>query len=209
MLLIYYTKSIFKDASLSMDMSGAKMNQVIGTRLASKINEDTSPNMGTLFASGSTDLVLTDINSKKEISTGDEKADSTETETDEELKEKNYAEFLGKLGTYPKVGKEKGDIKAGFDINEVCYVATYDDSQLLKMGKSEGKDTEVSILLPINFTFTIHGVSGIKRGDKFKVDGIPDKYAKQGFFQVLGIKHTIQGMEWVTEVTGGYRNTTF
>jgi hypothetical protein len=165
--------------------------------------------MGTLFAEGLTDLVLTDINSKKEISTGDEKAGSTETETDEELKEKNYAEFLGKLGTYPKVDKERGDIKSGFDINDVTYVATYDDSQLLKMGKSEGSDDDVSILLPINFTFTIHGVSGIKRGDKFKVDGIPDKYAKQGFFQVLGIKHTIQGMEWVTEVTGGYRNATF
>lgn len=203
------TKSIFKDASLSMDMSGAKMNQVIGTRLASKINEDTSPNMGTLFAKGLTDLVLTDINSKKETTTGDSTAGTGKDETDKELMEKNYADFLGKLGTYPKVDKERGDIKKGFDINKICYVATYDDSQLLKMGKSEGNDTEVSILLPINFTFTIHGVSGIKRGDKFKVNGIPDKYAKQGFFQVLGIKHTIQGMEWVTEVTGGYRNATF
>jgi hypothetical protein len=64
----------------------------------------------------------------------------------------------------------------------------------------------MSPLLPIEFTFTIHGISGIKRGDKFGVIGIPKKY-DGGFFQVLGVKHTIQGMEWTTEVTGGYRNT--
>jgi hypothetical protein len=58
--------------------------------------------------------------------------------------------------------------------------------------------------MPINFSFSIHGISGIKRGDRFKVDGIPEKY-KGGFFQVLSVKHTIDGMVWKTEVTGGFR----
>ena len=59
--------------------------------------------------------------------------------------------------------------------------------------------------MPINFTFTIHGVSGIKRGDMFKINGIPKQYAK-GFFQVISVKHTLDGMLWKTEITGGYRN---
>ena len=201
------TDSIFKDSSLDMDMSGAKMNQVIGTRISTKINKDTSPNMGELFAKGLEDLVLREINSKKEI--GDEsEIDGSGTEDDEELQKKNYADFLGKLGTYPKVHLEKSDIPTGFDINQITYVSTYEDSQLLKLSK-EKEETTVSILLPINFSFSIHGISGIKRGDKFSVIGIPDKYYKQGFFQVLGVKHTIQNMEWVTQVEGGYRNTSY
>ena len=39
------------------------------------------------------------------------------------------------------------------------------------------------MLLPIKFTFTIHGLSGWKRGDKFKVVGLPQRY-NNGFFQV-------------------------
>ena len=74
---------------------------------------------------------------------------------------------------------------------------------------SAAKGSDVSILIPLNFNFTIHGVSGIKRGDRFKVKGIPEKYYKQGFFQVLGVTHEIQNMEWVTKVEGGYRNANY
>lgn len=196
------SNSIFKEASLQLDIAGAKMNQIIGSRLSTTINTETQPNLGILFAPGLTDLILADINSKKEETVEQE---TTGDETDEELKEKNYADFLGKLGTYPKVELEKKNIKRGFDLNKTTYVSTYDDSQLLKIAK-EDKEDDVSILMPINFTFTMHGVSGIKRGDKFKVKGIPDKYYTQGFFQVLGVRHTVQNMEWTTEVEGGYRN---
>lgn len=199
------TDSIFKEASLNLDMSGAKMNQVIGTRLGKKINEETQPFVGRLNAEGMTDLVLKEIESKKEAS----QSPGDGEETDEELKEKNYANFLGRIGTYPKVQFERKDIKDKFVVQEKTYASVYDDKQLLKIAKSEGdKKQGVSILLPINFTFTVHGVSGIKRGDRFAVKGIPAKYEKQGFFQVLGVKHTIQGMEWTTEVEGGYRNYT-
>jgi len=200
--------SVFKDASLAIDMGGAKMNQIIGTRLATKINKDTYPNMGKLFAKGYTDLVLKEINSQKEEADDDE---SKGDETDEELKEKNYANFLGKLGSYPRVEIERKNITRGFDVNTTLYVSSFDDSQLLKLAKDplDNKETNVSILLPLNFNFTIHGVSGIKRGDRFKVKGIPEKYYKQGFFQVLGVTHEIQNMEWVTKVEGGYRNANY
>ena len=130
--------------------------------------------------------------------------------------EANYLNFLGKLGQYPQVDirafkrsgkKEDRTITNKFDINDVLYVASYDDKQLLKLAKNQiDKYNDVSILLPINFSFTIHGISGIKRGDKFSVTGIPKKYEDEGFFQVISVKHTIQGMEWTTEITGGYRN---
>ena len=188
-------------------MSGAKMNQVIGTRISTKINENTQPNMGQLFATDMTDLVLKSINSNKENTTNDQKP-PIEEETDEELKEKNYLNFLGKLGTYPKVSVIKKEIPDDFELDDFTYKCVFDDKSLLKLGKQTQENT-TSILLPINFTFTIHGISGIKRGDKFSVSGIPKKYENQGFFQVTSVKHSIQGMEWTTEVTGGYRNQKF
>jgi hypothetical protein len=198
-------------------MSGAKMNQVIGSRLDIKSNKETQPNVGKLNATGLKDLVLGEVYRKAEASTtslaGGPGGGEGEKEALEAFKEKNFLTFLGKLGQYPHVdirafkrGSERY-VKSGFDVNKILYVASFDDRQLQKLGKKEfeGKE-DVSVLLPINFTFTIHGISGIKRGDKFGVVGIPKKYEDNGFFQVIGIKHTIQGMEWNTEVTGGYRN---
>ena len=208
------TDSIFKDSSLQLDMGGAKMNQVIGSRLNIKSNQETQPNVGRLNAVGLTDKILGEVYRKAEDAkdpVAPAKANAAEVE---KRKEANYLNFLGKLGQYPQVDirnfkVKTGDrvISSGFDVNKTLYVAAYDDKQLLKLAKGDvGNYSDISPLLPINFTFTIHGISGIKRGDKFGVIGIPKKY-DDGFFQVIGIKHTIQGMEWTTEVTGGYRNT--
>ena len=211
------TDSIFKDSSLQLDMSGAKMNQVIGSRLDIKSNKETQPNVGKLNAIGLEDLILKEVYRKAEEA-NDAKVPGPggkiDAEEQKKIIEANFLNFLGKLGQYPQVDIRNFKryttdrvIKTGFDVNKTLYIASYDDKQLLKLAKgSIAKYSDISPLLPINFTFTIHGISGIKRGDKFGVIGIPKKY-DNGFFQVIGIKHTIQGMEWTTEVTGGYRNT--
>jgi hypothetical protein len=59
----------------------------------------------------------------------------------------------------------------------------------------------------IKFTFTIHGISGIKRGDKFKVSGLPKNYEKNGFFQVTSVKHVISDMLWKTDIEGSFRQS--
>jgi len=196
------TNSIFKEAAFNLEMSQMKMNQVIGTRLKTKVNTETQENAGVLFTKGNTDLILNKVNESKV--TADTTSTKTGTETDEDLIKKNYENFLGRLGTYPKVDLEKKNLEYKFDINENTYVAIYDDAQLLKKAKSEISQ-KISPLLPINFSFTINGVSGIKRGDKFKVKGIPTMYSN-GFFQVLSVKQTVEGMNWSTSVEGGYRN---
>jgi hypothetical protein len=59
--------------------------------------------------------------------------------------------------------------------------------------------------LPIKYTFTILGNSGIRRGDTFNIDGIPKKYKESGLFQVTEIEHTLSDMKWTTTITGQYR----
>ena len=97
----------------------------------------------------------------------------------------------------------KGGVKAYF------MVYCLDDTDFLEKMKTyyfEAKGTgALSQPLPIKYSFTILGNSGIRRGDTFKIDGIPRKYAEKGIFQVTGIEHSISGMRWETTVEGLYR----
>ena len=131
----------------------------------------------------------------------------------EEAKEKNFKLYMGKIGIYPRVSVTKDtEVKSPeTELTSITMAAVYNDQlvfQALKAGYNNlnAFDTNtVSALLPIKFSFTIHGVSGIKRGDKFKVIGIPRQYEQNGFFQVTSVKHTIDAMLWKTEVEGGLR----
>jgi hypothetical protein len=71
--------------------------------------------------------------------------------------------------------------------------------------KGSGNNTRLSHPLPIKYNFTTIGVSGLRRGDMFNIFGIPDKYEKNGLFQITQIEHDLSGMEWKTNVTGEYR----
>tara|TARA_Y100000389_G_scaffold78013_1_gene74800 strand:+ start:6376 stop:9024 length:2649 start_codon:yes stop_codon:yes gene_type:complete len=61
--------------------------------------------------------------------------------------------------------------------------------------------------LPIKYSFTILGNSGLQRGDTFNIIGIPKKYRNNGLFQISELTHTITGMTWKTRVQGLYRQT--
>ena len=131
----------------------------------------------------------------------------------EEAKEKNFQNFLDKLGAYPKVTLVPTSEIAGKQLEDICYLVCYNDQlafESLKNGhdkKLKAAGGTMSALMPIKFTFTIHGVSGIKRGDKFKVNGIPTQYQNNGFFQVTAVKQIIEGQLWKTEVEGQFRLT--
>lgn len=201
--------SIFIDSSFSMDMGGAMMNHIIGQRLQSGTNAATSQIPKSLFAT-EPDQVLNNIESISAVTSTDESGggEDDDEKTVEELEKENLELFLGNLTLLPKVDVvDTDDVPKDGELYDGMYLGAFKDSQLqtsLKVTK-EADDDDVSPLLPINFSFVIHGISGIKRGDKFKINGLPEKY-KGGFFQVLSVKHTIDGMLWKTEITGGYRN---
>ena len=61
--------------------------------------------------------------------------------------------------------------------------------------------------LPIKYSFTILGTSGIRRGDMFNINGIPNIYASKGLFQDINVSHQLDGMSWKTTVDGQKRKT--
>ena len=194
--------SVFIDASFDLDIGGAKMNQIIGQKLSSEINED-SKSAG-LFSKMKDQIALS---LEKEPDAG--KGASTQTDADTAKAQEDFLKILlGKISYAPKVEiKDKSELTK--DLDTLCYLLGFKDaavfSSLKLKGKKEDNSGQPSALMPINFSFKIHGVSGIKRGDKFQVNGIPSPY-KDGFFQVLSVKHTLEGMLWYTDITGGYRN---
>jgi hypothetical protein len=193
---------IFIDASFDMDISAAKMNQVISSRLQTTLNGDNKDVPRALFSTKTDKLNIT----VEDAGTPD--ADKT-TETDI-AKETNLNLILGKLSFYPKVDLTEETTTDGLDLYETCYLGAFNDSSIFsafkdKKFKVEAGNGGPAPLMNINFTFKVHGISGIKRGDKFNVNGIPDTYRTRGFFQVLSVKHVIDGMVWTTEVTGGFR----
>lgn len=213
------TDSVFLEASFDMNLGGAMMNQIIGERNSKALNSSSPPASGRLFATGKTDQVLVTIydetekgNNKWNKQKNDNEGPAPETEVTEEYKkeaEKKFAAFLDKVALAPHVKVLPGDAEWKEDPYEANYLCAYNDQAWFESFKlaAEGKVSsgEVSILLPIKFTFTVHGVSGIKRGDKFVVRGLPQQYSDAGFFQVTGIKQVVSGMLWKTEVESAFR----
>jgi hypothetical protein len=100
-------------------------------------------------------------------------------------------------------------------IGKNLVIYCYDDTDFFEMMKNyyfiqkykNEKKSGLSHPLPIKYTFTILGNTGIRWGDTFNIDGIPEKYSKSGLFQVMEIEHSISDMKWTTTVTGQYRQT--
>jgi len=212
------TKSVFLEASFDMDIGGAMMNQVIGEKNKKSLNASSPSAQGNLFSRNIEDKVGVKI--QEEAEKGREKwADGTSKNdltpegqnADEGYKEQvkeQFAAFLGKVCLVPHVDVLAKDAAWTDEPYKKNYMAAYDDQawfESFKIGAESSAKGEVSVLLPIKFTFTVHGVSGIKRGDKFIVLGLPQQYSTAGFFQVTGVKQTISGMLWKTEVIGQFR----
>ena len=143
----------------------------------------------------------------------------------DDTKKSNLSASVDKLDIVPNPAKvtsfEEGilsddliiqkDLKQSNLFSENFKFYTFKDTNLLDIIKNNsllGKNTgRLSHPLPIKYTFTILGTSGIRRGDMFNIVGIPEKYKKYGLFQVNSVEHSIEGMRWETTIEGLYRQT--
>ena len=129
------------------------------------------------------------------VSSNLDKIDVVPNPEENEITQDNLNNFLNS----PDIFKQKFRIYC-------CKDAKY--LNILKanaMGVKSGGGGRLSHPLPIKYSFTILGKSGIRRGDTFNINGIPKKYQEHGLFQVTQIEHTIQNMKWTTKVQGEYR----
>jgi len=209
-------QSIFISNGFEIDISGKMMSQIVANRIGLEQSDtkDVSPsekNRG-LFTNKEDkilpNIIKRDTSSQSEVGGGSDGGDS-----DEDTIDKNLQLFLDTIGIYPRVNNQTKVSKKN-TLESMTYFATSTDKvffdELRNRNLSSKKDStnEYSPLLPVTFSFKIHGISGIKRGDKFKVKGLPKQY-QNGFFQVTAVKHSVSGMKWETDVEGGFRNQLF
>lgn len=149
---------------------------------------------------------------------------------EDEIRLANYEFFMGKAGVFPKIQyrTDKYDvIKEGYDwisgndasLENVFVVGTWSDTmalqQVLNIDKKKdpqinkgGNEGNLSLNSPYGmarFDFKIHGLSGFKRGDILRIDGIPKNFSNPHFFQVDGLEHSIDSSGWFVTVKTGLR----
>ena len=216
--------SPFLDCGLDFDIPGSMKNMIVGRRISSKVKSNPEgreiPLDGKLFAS-SQDKVLALMNSIKENTAkaiNTEEDESAENPSEEEVVAANYAIFREKAGIFPaeqdpdgNIDIEKNWIDLGGDnstVSDLLRVGVWEDSAFLSrlMGATQETPGEANgVILPIKFNFTIHGVSGLRIGDCFRIIDIPKYSTKQ--FQIMQIEHAVDDSNWVTKVQAQIRNT--
>lgn len=208
--------SPFISTTFNMDMSGKMLNKVVSERLGKK-TDTTGTTVKDAVGTKAPDLVVTSMNvTPKAVPKNptDPTAGIKEEEV-EQKKAENLARFLEKAAIVPNPRFNKNEVEKQTDFDKCIIIAAYDDMALfesLKMGNENTiidkfSSPQVGVLTNIEFGFTIHGISGIRRGDMFKINGSPYGYVSEGFFQVTNIKHSVSNNFWQTEVKGGFRAT--
>ena len=74
--------------------------------------------------------------------------------------------------------------------------------------KSVGSDKDYSVVYPLDFSFTIDGINGIKFGDAVTSNYMPAVYRDNSTrcaFTVLNVSHEIAGGDWTTSCTTVFR----
>lgn len=67
------------------------------------------------------------------------------------------------------------------------------------------KEESGSALTYLDVTLAIDGTSGFSCGEYFQIDGIPEIYNKNGYFQITNVKQGIDENGWKTTIEAGYR----
>lgn len=152
-------------------------------------------------------------------------------ELEQEARALNYEYYTKTAGVVPKVQDRAGklDLKKEFfdfyssndgTLEKTVMVGSWNDTAALRQvflvdkgiakgGSSNRANTKNNKQNPpfgvAEFNFRVHGVSGFKVGDKFRINGIPKQFSAPNFFQVVKVDHVIEGMNWWTDIKGKLR----
>ena len=66
------------------------------------------------------------------------------------------------------------------------------------------KENGTTVLTFLDITLKIDGMSGLSCGEYFNVDGIPEIYNQNGYFQITNVKHELSDNDWKTTIEASY-----
>jgi hypothetical protein len=193
------TDSVFLTAKFGMDISKATQSKIYLEKSTGLKN----PNELTGLFSNQVDSIL----AKQTVDSSNPPAGEDTALTDK--KTQGWIDFRrnNRLALHPKI-TNIGDIGDGnldeWAVPVVCLNKKIFTDQLKTYLTGFGV-AYTGRTLPVEFSFTVLGISGFKVGHMYRVIGLPDYYNNKGAFQVEEIKHAIDAAKWTTEVIGHYR----
>ena len=70
------------------------------------------------------------------------------------------------------------------------------------MNRAGKSNIDIDPVTPLEISFTMPGIGGIRMYDLFAVDYLPEVYRDYTLFQVSGVSHTLSTTGWDTQITG-------
>lgn len=221
----------FLQSSFDLNIPAAMQNMITGQRSAAQVNTqesgDTDVKSGkndrqTLFATEPDEVmkILDSFQPKEEGEDATDKGKKVDKEDEDDIRKANYELFMSKGTVLPSVKGRDDDYdaaegawynvfnNANASIEDILFVGAWNDSLALRklfLGKVTGSGESTNVLVPIKFGFTTLGVTGIVTGQLFRINDIPQRYAKNAF-QVTKVGHELTDGQWKTTVEGTMRN---
>jgi hypothetical protein len=96
-------------------------------------------------------------------------------------------------------------VKFKSTINNKSVVKTYIFLDKGAIQANINKEKTGSALTYLDITLAIDGISGFSCGEYFQIDGIPEMYNRNGYFQITNVKQGIDENGWKTTIEAGYR----
>ena len=106
--------------------------------------------------------------------------------------ENERTQFLSGVGCYDKRGNFSQYFK-----QTMLYLINYAD-----LKGTESNLTKLQVPLPVEVSLTLDGIGGLKVGDLFSVDYLPQLYRKHCYFMISNIGHSVSTTGWETTITG-------
>ena len=80
----------------------------------------------------------------------------------------------------------------------------YKDSGLVQLYMVPKTPANSTALTYLDISLEIDGLAGFSCGEYFQIDGIPEIYNRNGYFQILNVKQGIDQSGWKTTIEAGY-----
>jgi hypothetical protein len=91
-----------------------------------------------------------------------------------------------------------------FKNNNTIQNLIYKDSGLVQLYMVPKTPANSTALTYLDITLEIDGMAGFSCGEYFQIDGIPEIYNRNGYFQILNVKQGIDESGWKTTIEAGY-----
>jgi hypothetical protein len=61
-----------------------------------------------------------------------------------------------------------------------------------------------TVLTFLDVSLSIDGLAGLSCGEYFQIDGVPEVYNQNGYFQITNVKHGLNENQWKTSIEASY-----